>query len=593
MMMMMSPTYDDMMFVLRLTTQIFRCRQLLQRDEKVLRFEHEIFRKLVSRGHGSMSDSFSYCVAFRSVYKDADKETSSMYARCIEFGTMIGIAEAAFDASTLFDMLMSHEDSQDLANLDRRQRGNDLKSVLDLWEQLKEHMCATCNSQSDFRAWFVLDTCEQTLASAINMESQNLLELADRVGSLASHDLPSFKSIRYVRVSEVERMSFSERVRAFNCFSNLNVTGKTGMGEYEGPTYISWQTSSVRNHLAAQLNSGLLCQSSVEQALLAQNMTANSSRAKSVRPRTSSRSASSSRSATSSCLRNFIVDEGDEHSNFLLHSFPSLQDRTLVSQVRSSLVKQGRFRILRNDDTMIQVVWNSYDPKSGTLVNLRFCTTTVEFYEQRDQEFTCLNCPSFQHSTQLGQSPISEIRGGVCDDALSGFCVHTQLLEVLVPHLKRSAQLPILPKDAFVLWALENVIDCGKDTVDKIFEAGGLMKFFVKVLDGAARNEGTSQVSICHISVRTDTSRMSCSASRCMEVTMKSQKKKIKQLDGLCCHLRALFRHDDFKHLWNMGSSGEGFNLNTQEDMETAIHRLSGEWRSCDKSLPFFFITPH
>jgi hypothetical protein len=548
-----------------------------------MKFEHELFRKLVSRGKNSLSENFAYGIAFRSSFVCEREElecegNTPMYVRYVENGSLVGFSETMFRKHALFDAVMTHEDMQELSASTKRQRVNDVKCVLSLWNELKSCISSRCDSLTDVQAWLVVDTSANTLASGINMNSQEMLVCADQVATASSHDLPSFDSIRFFKIHEFSSMSFANQVRAFNCFSNLNISGQNGMGISKGPAYSSWQLSSVRTDIAAGLSTDMLTQKRLEEALSAQRLKSVrdgtwTSSSSSSRRSTSARSQTSARQTSSrSRLPNVPnVQLDDDEIWESVQQFPSMLDRSLTSQVRSSLQQSGACYIVRNDEGIIQIVWNCYNPKSGLLSPFRYCTTTVEFHEGVDPSFTCTNCPSYQHSTQLASPEESD------DDSKSnGFCAHTELLKVLVPHLNKSLDLPMLPTDAFVLWALKSVNNRDDQNVQKIADNGGCMKFFVKVSDGTARREDTSQVSFCHIFLRTDTCRMSCSTSRCMQVTMKKQKKQVRALDAVCCHLRAVFEHTEFKHFWDMGASGQGFELGSEEDMQTFIHRLNG-----------------
>ncbi len=550
----------------------------------MLKFEHKLLKRLVSAS--SQSVSFSFGIAFASSFTVPDSnEAPILYNRCLESGSLIGMRERLFPAMTLFDIVMTHEDREDVIALGQRQRGNEVKDVSGAWDDMTREMCSgEWSSWIGLRAWFVMDTTTNVDVRAINLDCNELSHIADEVTMATSHDLPSFNSIRHLRMDEVATMPFSDQVRAINCFSNLNVDSKTSSstigGHAKDPAHVSWQTFSIRNRIAAQLSEDIFSEENLEQALRAQNQRFQPRSGKRQRTTTSSRLTSSH--STSSLVKSARqgasthsqqLDYGNDELLPTLNFVHNMQDRTLFSQLRSALIRSGVFRILRNDGNVIQVVWNAYNPKTGALSVLRFCTTKVEMMEEQEPAFLCLNCPSFQHSTLL--RPHAEVGStDTASETSHGYCAHTKLLNALIPFLTATSRLPVLPKDAFVMWALSNA--CG-DGVRKIHDNSGLLKFFVNVSDGAARYENTAQVAICHVFPRTDASRLSCSVGRCMEVTMKLQKKKLKTLDGLCCHLRAVFEHEHYKYLWDHGARAEGFELTSSHDMQAALDKLTGE----------------
>jgi hypothetical protein len=558
--------------------QIARFRQLLNRIDSVMQLEYQLMRRFVSRGSRSACLNFSFLISLQ--HMDGTK-----YVRCMECGHFIGLGRAIFtDDANVFDVIMNQDDYHILFSQQTRPQSSDCKVVLQSWDAVCAQLSLIADHVRTASCCFVYDNQVSTFVCSVNLDEQAVSEVAERTAKSMSHDLPEFRALRVHGIldNEVHMSSVGAQNYAFNCLPNVSVetdpSKKQSQAKY-------WQRQGTRHIVLRELIANDLTLNIVESAVQhAEECRNRYAESLTVRSSTSSRT----RSITPSRRQRMrtAVDSGNEDNNIEpiafdvekvgsdWHSFPSMQSKSLVSRLRSSLIAHGLFRLLRNDETGIDVIWNAYDDQTGRMRHLQFCTTSVRFMQTRDSVYVCEHCASFKHSKQLSHESDS-------DGAVDGYCAHTILLRSLIPHLTVCGMRAPAPRnDRFVVW-MDSCQRTG-DSIVRLFDEGGLGKYFVKVEDGVARAESTSEVAICCVFMTGNRQgRLSCSVGRCVEVTMKRVKKVVER-EKLCCHLRALFDHESYAHLWTAQQLEEdGFDVCGTKELDAAMQTVEGTRIAC------------
>jgi hypothetical protein len=536
--------------------QVVFCRSLIAR-QAILKFEFSLMRKFMGRGDRSHCCNFSYCISFRATKPSGTDFLH--YVRLIENGHFVGLAKYFHPPDAVLDVLVTHDDAQQLSSLGSRKQKNDINSILQLWATVRSFLGSFAEDATDIVFWLVLDDGTDAIINCHNVSEQQLSADACTVSTFQKHDLPS---IQMLLASNLNDHASQEAGFFLNCVPNLSLSSSNHDDDYK---YFSCQSSALRSQLMHLLHTSSFSLNFVpkllehHQCAQRQTLQRQSLKRSSTRKRRTF-STDADRSTVERTSEAAMGSDGDE--GFSWTTLPSFGIESLVSRVRSSLMRCGLLRILRNDKRCVQVVWNAYDPKSGALRNLKFATTTVDFFRGQEAQYTCADCPSYHYSTQLQEADIP-----------TGFCAHTQLIAMLIPHLTSASSS--LSSDPFVTWCLDRASQ--KEDVVKVYDSGGLQKFLVRVTDGIARSESTSEVSLCHVWLNSERCRLSCSTAHCTTVTMA----KVKQVDDkstLCCHLRQIFLHDTYQHIWDSGHvASSGFDVASSKTIEDEVFDLEGE----------------
>jgi hypothetical protein len=468
---------------------------------------------------------------------------------------------------------MNHEDSEDIAFRNVRKQSDDLDAVIDAWNKLCCRLRAWHDRPLNLGASFAFDSGQSTSVRVFDIDASVVEDAIFSVSRAVRHDLPSSQ---FLFLNNFDGSMYCDQVLALNCISNLTVT--TDPNKRQGQ-HIYWQLQGLRTKLFQALEGSDFSIEIASQIYRELNERAVELKTMSDKRRSSTRRISTSRKKRTTHSGAGIKDSPDADASSWTR-FPSFSSQSLISRVRSSLIKHGLFRTLRCDENCIEVVWNAYHPNNGELRSMQFCTTTVEFVPEYEPRYVCEGCASFQHSTQLDVDSDD-------DGVVPGFCAHTYLLALLLPHLKEPHSTPHSGNDRFINWV--NKCNVEGDDIVKLFDDGALGKFFVKVSDGVARAERTSEVAIvCVWLACGGTNRLSCSALQCVDVTMKKVK-KVKNVEKLCCHLRSLFEQESCQRLWTMGTRDCGFDVNGVSELEAAVHDVEGLF-SCRWHFFFDFL---
>jgi hypothetical protein len=555
--------------------QMVQCRSVVMAMESVMEFEYNLMRRFVCRGHSSMCPSFSFFISFNDCL-------GTHYLRCLENGHFIGLGSSLLCSfATVCEIVMNHNDRMMLTAQRSRRQQNDFDVVVDKWETVREELIDSIGDKVyNLSFCFVADNSTRTFVQSFNCDHVDVNAMVKNVAKNTAHDLPSFETLLDAGIADVEDSRALNN--AINCLPNISID--TDPQKKVSQSFY-WQLRSVRNGLLGPLAQGMLTKDMVAVAVDSVNKTLDdvTSCSTASRSRTGPSSTGPSRTRRRQRARNadsieHAVPFDIDSENITLSGYeeggsirclPSLQTKSLVSRVRSALIDHGLFRLLRNDVGCIQVVWNSYDARTGDLRRLQFSTTTVSFpRSSNNNKYVCEKCPSFNNSIELDDAESDD------DGVVVGFCAHTNLLGILVPHLRVLPGAPVPHNDHFVTWVQANL--SSNKSVITLFDDGGLGKFFVKVGDGLAHLEHTSEVAVCNVWIKNSgPGRVSCSVSQCTEVTMKGVQ-KAKSSKPLCCHLRSLLDDDDHKLRWGACFSHDGYDAGSMKDLDDAMQGLEG-----------------
>jgi hypothetical protein len=561
-----------------LSVQMVKCRQIPMRLESVMDLEYKLLRRFVSRGRFAICLNFSFFISFNSLL-------GVHYVRCLENGHFVGLVRSLFKSrKTMFDIVMNHDDYSILSAEESRRHPNDFDAVTSAWDCVQQDLKSLMDEQvQNLSFCLVMDNEKKTLIRSFNCDHLNVHSAAHEVAQKLTHDLPRFDSFLEHGISVNDDLA--ARNEALNCIPNLSIGNDPHKKISQA---LFWQMQSPRFIWLRALSKGELTHDVVDSSMVL--FKERTHRNVTSRATTSRSTTSRGRRQRKARIGNADFDEVpfdlddvrlDVFDGGTVRSFASLHSKSLVSRVRTALIQYGVFRVLRNEDTRIEVVWNSYDPKTGDLRRLLFSTTSVLFARgSTEPKYVCEKCPSYNHSVEISVESDD-------DAVVVGYCAHTQLLGTLVPHL-RASPVPVPRNDHFIKWMQEN--QSSKKNVIKVFDEGGLGKFFVKVGDGLARLEHTSEVAVCCVWLRNSgPGQLSCSVSRCVEVTMKGLK-KVKTSRSLCCHLRSLLEDDEYKHSWGTCLTQEGFDVGSVKELDSAMQDMEGMKKCC--FLSFVDLSP-
>jgi hypothetical protein len=479
------------------------------------------------------------------------------------------MAKQILGTNCLHDVVMTKDDADDLLLAEHRNQSQDFKNVRMLWDTTYKHLKDWAASTPHAQFWFVMDEGKRIFSSSHSVSPEFLQSEAQKVSQFTTHDLPSMDSLRHSLAHSMRQqggeitkellLSVLNSIPSIDAFIQAKDT--------RDPLWTARQMVTPRTRVAVALRGNVLTETFLAdifaERLVAQSShrIATSNRLSSSRQRThQGRMKRMKRGDNTMPLRAPIFDDVDYAESQIWNQTASASTRSLVSGVRSSLMKYGVCRMLRNDDKCIEVAWNAYDAKTGHLFLHKYAITRVNFIHGHNPVFMCQSCSSYQHSVQIAAESDD-------DGEVVGFCAHTNLLGILVPHF-RKADVPAM-KDDFVLWALRG--SSARESVTNISSSAGMFKFFVHVTDSVARAERTAETATCVIWLNSDCNRLSCSVSRCTDRTMKKVK-LVKDPSELCCHLRKIFEHDEYKSLWNPTS----FDVASSKDMDALIEGVTG-----------------
>jgi hypothetical protein len=405
--------------------------------------------------------------------------------------------------------------------------------------------------ENDIRFGFVFSENSETKVLCHNLECDDIADEAQSLLHAVSQELPSLAYIRetplLLAADPTSSSSWSEQLFAWNCLPNINISGRKKNSKDR--VFVLWQTTALRSQVEDSLNYEAITISEAVQLIEGWSP---------YTPSKTPRSRNARRPTPLSSTAEYLDPFSDVNSD--VHKFSSGLNSSIFSDFRQSLMRDGIFRILRNDADCLQVVWNSYDSKSGAFLRRKYVTTSMRLPAVHQPVLLCEGCPSFQHSSQIMEASAS-------------FCLHTKLLAVLKPQLNPDNFLS--SKDPFVRWALR--CSTSGANVVKLDEDCGFMKFFVNVSDGIARNEGTSVTSLCYVWLSTNGNRLSCESSVCVNKTMKGVKETTSVSD-VCCHLRAVFEHAEHKDLWQMGVYASSYSVCGSKELMQAFDVDEGEF---------------
>ncbi len=507
--------------------------------------------KFVSRGNSSSISGFSFCFsAGGAVIGNNVRE----YVRSLEFGHYVGLSKAVFSPDAVFDVVMTHDDSQAVMSMDTRYRSKDVDTVLQAWKNLERAVAdAGVDQTSDICYFFAFAEGSETKILCYNMECSDIQDEAERVCVATCHELPCISYLLETPITQ--SCSWNDKLFAWNCLPNINVTGRKKNSSARVCSL--WQATSLRSLIEDAIHFDAIAVEECADRILAWLPPVLTKT-----PR--SRSKASAVQTTAVRLRGFDLEQsmscsGVDDDGLIPYSYTSAAGVSVLATLKAKLVRDGIFRVLRNDDECVQVVWNAYDSKTGEYCRRKFVTTTLKYIHNQEPLFVCEGCPSFQHCGEI-------------TDQAQAFCLHTKLLKMLTPQL--SSDCFLSSKDPFVRWAVK----CSKTTssVVKLDDDRGLVKFFVQVSDGAARLELAKPTSICFVWLSTSGNRLSCDSAVCLGKTMK-QVKQTSSLSDLCCHLRAVFEHSDYKDLWQFGVYASSYSVCGPKDIALAFEVNAGE----------------